>query len=489
MLGGCHSHNAMIYLRGNERDYNEWEQLGNPTWNWRNALKYFKKSEQNKNASLVDFADGMYHSDRGKLIVDNPPGYDPFSEIILTAGLESGYKEVRDFNSGQYVGYGYVQGTIYDGRRQSTLKNFLNSAAKRPNLDIIKKALVRGIDIYDKKATGVRFIYNETNEFVAFNTKEVILSAGSISSPQILMLSGIGPAAHLQRFGIPVNSDLQVGTNLQDHAAVPLFFKFRPDGGDVLRETLDHIYQLAVHNSGPYTGLGVSNVQGFANTVNGSRAKYPDIQQPHVHYKMGTSDLAGYLASHNMVDPAKTALLEQNNQTDVLKTFVTLLRPKSRGTVKLSSRSIYDKPIIDLNLLDVEEDMATLVRGVKYQVAQTRTRVYREYGGQFIRLPIPDCDCLYEFQTDEYYRCYIRQFITTQYHPVGTSKMGPDTDPDAVLDHRLRVKGIKNLRVIDASVMPAIPSANINAATIMIAEKGSDFTKFDWSRFDADYYD
>lgn len=475
MLGGCGSHNAMIYLRGNCRDYDEWERLGNKGWNWPTAPRYFKKSERNQ-----VYPDGKYHSTRGKLIVDDYPNYGPYGETLINAGVECGYPRVNDLNREQYLGYGYTQGTIHNGRRQSTLKNFLNTAANRTNLFVIKNAMVQKIEIWNKKAVGVRFIYNETNEYVAFCKKEVILSAGAIQSPQLLMLSGIGPAAHLRQHGISVKCDSPgVGKNLQDHATLPTYFRFRPDNGNPDLETLESAYQLYANNTGPFTGLGVFNVIGFLNTLNGTKAKYPDIQVLHSDFKRGTQNLAVFLPTINLVESSRTPLLEQNNITDILIAFATLLNPLSRGTVKLRSSSSYDKPLIDLNLLRKNEDLETLLRALKMLVALEKTKAFRERDGQFLRVPIPECDCAFEFGTDDFWRCQIRHFITTIYHPCCTCSMGK-TD-HAVVDHKLRVKGIRYLRVIDASVMPKIVSANPNAAVIMIAEKGADHIKAAWS--------
>lgn len=261
MLGGSHAINVMIYLRGNDRDYDQWEQLGNPTWNWHNALKYFKKSERNRNKKFVRYEHGKYHSARGKLVVDHNGGPDPFGKVLIAAGKDLGYDYVKDPNAGEWIGFSYAQVTLHNGRRQSTAKNFLISASKRPNLHIIKHALVTKIEIENNEAVGVRFTYNDTYNFVARNRKDVILSAGSLSSAHLLLLSGVGPRQHLQDFDIPVKRDLPVGENLQCHVAVPLFFAIRPEHNvtaeDLQQQQLDSIYQLSIHNRGPLTGIGL----------------------------------------------------------------------------------------------------------------------------------------------------------------------------------------------------------------------------------------
>lgn len=479
MLGGSHGINAMLYIRGHDQDYDRWEALGNPTWNYETALKYFKKSEANKNASFVAHKNGKYHSDKGYLIVDTYGEPDPFGDVFIGAGKAFGYDYVEDWNREHLLGYGYAQGTIHKGRRQSVAKTFLGPAKDRPNLHVIKNAHVTRILFDDNEAVGVEFIYNGTLKMVAKIRKEVILSAGAVSSPQLLMLSGIGPKKHLQHFNIPVKVDAAVGKNLQDHLSVVVFFEFHRSSPqqDSPADFLDSIYNYAIHNSGPMASLGVTDLVGFLNTQNGTG--YPDIQLHFVVFKQNALDLKDYLELQEMLDVTKNALLEQNKRSEIGVVYVILLNPQSIGKIELNSGSAADPPKIFANYFEHEDDMATLLRGVKQQVAMTETNTYREHEGEFLHLPIPDCD-RFAFKSDDYFRCYIQHFSWTLYHPVGTSKMGPDSDSDAVVDHRLRVKGVKGLRQIDAGIMPVLVSANTNAATIMIGERGADFIKEDW---------
>lgn len=444
------------------------------------------------NKKFVRYKRGKYHNRRGKLIVADYTYRDPYSKTIIAAGIESGYRRVKDFNRGKRIGYGYHQGTIYKGRRQTTAKRFLNSASKRFNLHVIKHALVYRIVIVDKQAIGVQFILNNKT-FTAYNRKEVILSAGAISSPQILMLSGVGPADHLKEFGIPVVKDLAVGENLQDHVAVPVYFKFPPASrGNQRTKQLDDIYRFAIHNDGPFTGVHLLSVAAFCNSVNGSADFYPDYQLAVERKQCGDlgtaygSDMERSMSGYKD-GPTKTTLLEHSTRGDIISVSPVLLYPKSRGSVKLKSASIYDKPIIDFNFFDYKIDMDTMLRALKQQIAAGRTHAYRKRGGKLIDLPLPECDCDHARHSDDWYRCYIRQLSSTIFHPVGTCKMGPHTDPDAVVDHELRVRGIQNLRVVDASVMPTITGANTNGPTIMIAEKGADFIKARW-KYKSSFY-
>lgn len=479
MLGGSHGMNAMLYIRGHDRDYNGWEALGNPTWNYETALKYFKKSEANKNESFVAYQNGKYHNDKGQLIVDSYGEPDPFADVFIGAGKEFGYNFIDDWNGEDLLGYAFAQGTIFKGRRQSVAKTFLVPAKDRANLHIIKHAHVTRILFDGTEAVGVEFIYKGEHKMVAKNRREVILSAGAVSSPPLLMVSGVGPKEQLQQFGIPVVADAAVGKNLQDHVYVPLYFEFHRSSPqqDTPTDMLDNVYNYAIHNSGPLTRFGVSNLVAFLNTQNGTG--YPDIELHYVVFKQNAPELDAYLKIEKVRDPAASALIEQNKRSEIGIIYVILLNPKSIGKIELNSGSAGDAPKIFPNYFDHEDDMATMLRAVKQQVAMSGTEAYRKHEGEFLHLPIPECD-RFAFKSDDYMLCYARYFSWTLYHPVGTSKMGPDSDSDAVVDHRLRVKGVSRLRQIDAGIMPVIVSANTNAATIMIGERGADLIKEDW---------
>ncbi|XP_059622519.1 glucose dehydrogenase [FAD, quinone]-like [Phlebotomus argentipes] len=348
MLGGTSSVNGMIYLRGNEEDFNTWEALGNPTWGWKNVLNYFKKSENNQ-----DF-DGFYHSQDGPLSVQLFTNNDTINLLLTESAEEMGFKFLPDINADEHIGFVHFQRTIKSGVRESTATAFLNPIKDRPNLHVVKHAHVYNLEIDENGAvSGVTMNLRGQKILKAFAKKEVILSAGVIASPQILMLSGIGPALHLQNLGIPVILDLPVGKNLQDHTTVPLFVKLRPskEKPDTQAETLQSFAEFLFNHKGDFS-VNMIETMGLVNFHN-QLEKYPNFQILFAAFKRG-------------------------------------------------------------------------------------------------------------------------------FHPVGTVKMGPDSDPGAVVDHRLRVKGAKGLRVIDASIMPLVTSGNTNAPTIMIAEKASDFVKEDW---------
>lgn len=483
-LGGSHGANAMLYLRGNRRDYDNWHDLGNPTWGYDEVLKYFRKSEQNLDEDLVKFENGKYHSDKGLLKVGRYRAQNDSNAIedcFVAAGKEFGYNFVDDFNSNTLLGYARGQGTVFNGRRQTTAKAFLIPAKDRPNLHIIKYAHATKVNIDGNgKATGVEFIYKGKENLIANVKKEIVISGGAISSPQLLLLSGIGPAKYLKKLEIPLKKDLAVGKNLQDHLIVPMFFSFHKSKADQLQSEnmLQDTIDFYLYGKGEYTGLGITDLVAFLNTVNGTG--YPDIEIHHFAYKKDSIALKTYLQIVGFSDEVQAALIEESKTSELAMVFVVLLNPKSKGSIKLNSVDPFEKPYIFANYLDEKEDWQTILNGVKYEYNQVHSKTFKEHEGTFVQLPLKECN-KFSFASDEYFKCYINQLSTTVYHPAGTCKMGPKTDKKSVVDPRLRVHGIPNLRVADTSIMPNIVSANTNAPTIMIGEKCADFIKEDWN--------
>lgn len=445
-LGGSSSMNLMLYVRGNVNDYDNWSSLGNKGWDFESVLPYFKKSEFNHFPQFVYEDNGRYHNDSGPLNIDFY-GDSPFAKVFIDAGMEDGYRFINDINANDHIGYTKVQGTCYQGRRQSTAKAFLATAKNRKNLHVVKYGLVENI-LLDKhnRAYGIEY-KREGKTIKAYAKREVILSAGAIMSPIIMMLSGIGPKEHLKEHKIPVRYDSPVGKHLIDHLYTLIFFEFDPTPTNV--NANDNTYNLAVHNSGPLTSVGISPLCAFINTD--KSAKFPNIQLMYFWYTQNSPNLPAYIKTRLLNYAISKKLTDINQKRDIGAILVTMLHPNSTGYIKLNSSSICDKPIIKPRYFSEKGDYDIMINALRHQISYTSSKSYSGKNGKFIRLPLPECD-VHEFDSEHYWKCYILYMGATLYHPVGTCKMGPHTDPESVVDNRLKVRGVEGLRVIDASM-------------------------------------
>lgn len=393
--------------------------------------------------------------------------------------------EIVDVNGAQQTGYAWYQFTMRRGTRCSTAKAFLRPVRLRQNLHIslFSHATKVLIDKESKRAFGMEFIRDGEKQIV-YAKREVILSAGAISSPQLLMLSGIGPATHLQEIGIEVIQDSPgVGKNLQDHIAVGgLAFRIDHPVSLVMSRlvNINSALRYAVTEDGPLTSSIGLEVVSFINTKYANASDdWPDIEFMLTSASTPSDGGTQAKKAHGLTDEFYNEVFGELHNKDVFGIFPMMLRPKSKGFIKLRSRNPLDYPLMYHNYLTHPDDVGVLREGVKAALAVAETKAMKRFGARFHSKPVPNCKHL-PLYTDEYWECLIRQYTMTIYHVSCTAKMGPASDPMAVVDPELRVYGIKGLRVIDASIMPAITNGNINAPTIMIAEKGADLIKSTW---------
>lgn len=440
VLGGSSSLNAMIYIRGHYHDYDQWRDLGNPGWGYADVLPHFKKSEDNERGA------SEYHGAGGPLHVAELRSINPLSQTFVEAAEQAGFKRNPDFNGEQQDGFGPYQVTQRQGRRHSAAAAFLHPAMSRANLTVITGAQVSGLVLEGKRASAISFQQGKASRQERAE-REIIVCGGAIGSPQLLMLSGIGPADHLRSLGIAVRCDLPgVGANLQDHPAVPVAYECTKPVSLASAESLANLIRYTAFKSGPLTS-NVGEAGGFIRTS-------PAIAAPDVQYHFAP----GYFVEHGF----------QQIPGHAFTLGPTLLRPYSRGRITLRSANPQDAPLIRANYLADPRDMQRMLAGVRIARTIAAANAFAKYRGREL-CPGP------EAKDDKALRAHIAKYTETLYHPVGTCKMG--NDATAVVDAELRVRGVDGLRVVDASVMPVVPGGNTNAPTIMIAEKAADILK------------
>ncbi|MEG1627040.1 GMC family oxidoreductase [Pseudomonas sp.] len=441
VFGGCSSINGLIFIRGQRADYDAWASAGNVGWGWDDVLPYFRRAENN------DLGPGPTRGTDGPLSASSIKARHPLTEGFIGAAKELGVPHVQDFNSGEQEGVGYYQLTTRKGLRCSTAVAYLHPAKRRANLTIESLAQAEKILFDGTRAVGVQYRQNGQSLSVKAR-REVILSAGALQSPQLLQLSGVGPAQLLKTFNIAAVHNLPgVGENLQDHLQIRLIYECtRPiTTNDDLRSPLRKLrmgLQWLLTRSGPLA-IGINQGGLFTRVLEQSAT--PDIQY---HFGTLSADSAG-----GSVHPFSGFTMS-----------VCQLRPESRGYVRITSTDPMQPPSMQPNYLSTELDRKTVIAAVRY------TRKLAETGPlkQLIRREFRPGS---ETQSDEQILEFCRQYGATIFHPSGTCKMG--NDPLAVVDSRLRVHGVQGLRVVDCSIMPTLVSGNTNVPVVMIAEKAS----------------
>ncbi len=442
LLGGSSSINAMIYIRGNSQDYDNWESLGNQGWNYQEVLTYFKKAE-NQSRGI-----SQYHGIQGLLNVTDLGDRHPLSETFVKAGTEFGFNSNHDFNGIQQEGIGFYQVTQKNQQRHSAATAYLKPVLSRKNLTVKTNSQVLRILFEGTRAIGL--IYKNKNTNIEHQVKinqEVILSAGTINTPQLLMISGIGCKNHLKSLDIPLLVDLPgVGENLQDHLFVSIIYKSTQPITLANLKKPYNIIKYFLFKRGALTS-NIAEAGGFIKTAN----DLDDINLQ-LHFVPGT------LINHGFT--------KRNEHGFTL--CPTLLYPQSKGNITLRSKNPLEPPVIQPNYLDNQKDLDVLLAGVKVSRQILQQKAFNNFRGEEL---LPNS----HIQTNQDITNFIRNTAESLYHPVGSCKMGNDSM--SVVNSKLQVYGTQRLRVVDASIMPNIIGGNTNAPTIMIAEKAADIIK------------
>jgi len=445
-LGGSSSINGMLYVRGQKEDYDEWQALGNEGWGYRDMLPYFIRSEHHET-----LAGTPYHGKGGNLHISAPESAEyPMSEAFVDAARQAGFVYSSDFNGANQEGVGYFHLNIKNGRRFGAADAYLKPAMNRQNLTVLTDAHVKKVVFGGKRAVAVE-LRHKGQDRVLRADREIILSGGAINSPQLLQLSGIGERAELEKLGIQCHHELpSVGRNLQEHVDACVLVSSRKNNGftaslggllKMLPDTIRYIFSKRGKLAKSITEAG-----GFIKSSD--RVDRPDVQ---LHMLPLLFD-----------DSGRDLKLMSNPGYSV---HVCVLRPKSTGTVTITSADPFAAPEIDYNFFADPDDCKVMVDGIRQARRILAARAFDDYRGEEIH-PGPDC------QSDEQILEKVKEKVGLVYHPVGTCKMG--TDELAVVDPQLKVRGLEGLRVVDASIMPRLTSGNTNAPTIAIAEKAAD---------------
>lgn len=450
----------MIYVRGHPNDYEKWKELGNKGWGYKDLRPFFENFEEEFGLSSNDFHENPWYS-----ILDKA-----WQDIGLTTKDNKTYEALEGTKVAKLL--------IKNGKRFNSAKHFLKSLK---NLYVMKNTKVQKvlIDLNSKIATGVQLEHKSGIVMEIRAAKEVILSAGSIMTPQILMLSGIGPKKHLDEVNVGCLLDLPVGKNLQDHAILHLFFK--TNLSTLVTEDMINLFvvQYMLTRSGPFSNIGIFNLLTFIDINNDT---YPDLQFYHSHYvKDDKIMLNRNMKIMGYKDKIITAIEKINKIGDIFVIHASVLHPKSKGEILLKDNEPELDPVIKTNYFTQPEDIELYLKSVQLIKDLEKTHIFKKFGMELIRLEIEACLNLSEI---DYWVCYLKHIASTVYHPVGTVKMGNRNDITSVVDDSLKIHGIKRLRVVDASVMPDITGGNTLAPTLVIAEKAADIMKKEYRVLD-----
>jgi len=486
ILGGTSSINFMIYNRGNRRDFDRWAAAGNTGWSYDEVLPYFLKSE---NAQLYGLERSRYHNHSGPLHVEDVRFRSKIVHAFVRGAQQTGHK-YTDYNGESQIGVSYVQATTKNGQRHSAFRAYIEPIrSDRLNLHILTfaKVLKVIIDPQTKSAKGVELNYRGFN-YKIFARKEVILSAGTFNSPQLLMLSGIGPSDNLKAIEVPVIKELPVGMQLYDHMCHfgPTFIT-NTTGETIFQSNIN----LAMVKSFAFLGdpsTMLSSIGGVESLtflkVPGSKepADMPDIELITVDGSLASDAGSALKNGANFKNEIYRDVYQDlaQRKQDHFSVLVMQFHPKSVGRLWLHNRNPFEWPRINPKYFQRDEDVEFLLQGIKETIKITKSPALQKLGTRLHTKKIPGCGN-FNFGSDDYWRCSIRTMSYTLHHQVATCRMGPETDRSAVVSPELKVHGISNLRVVDTSIIPFPPTAHTNAASFMIGEKASDLIKNEWN--------
>lgn len=448
VLGGGSAINGMVYLRGHRDDYDRWERAGASGWSYADCLPYFLKCERNER-----FRDS-WHGHQGPLRISDVRADHPLNQMFIDACITAGMKPNADVNGAEQEGVGRMQTNQHGGMRDSTARAYLDPARRRANLVVMTNAFAHRIRLHNGRAIGVDVLHDGVIRSLDAG-KEVIVSAGTLSTPKLLMLSGIGPRAELDRHGIACHVDMPgVGANLQEHPGVIIDFEMTiPTLNQIAHSPLRYLaaaLQYVISRRGPASSP-IAHVVGFFKTD--PSAALPDVQ---LHFAPFAYEFDG-----------KSIGLAKSNRVGVA---INVCRPETRGAIRLRSADPAAPPVIDHQLMGSANDVATLIRAGRMIQRAFSSSPLREACSGPVN-PGPDV------HSDSQWEAFLRERGFLMYHPVGTCRMG--SDPASVVDPRLKVRHVSGLRIVDASVMPTVPAANTNGPTIMLAEKAADLIRGD----------
>lgn len=481
-LGGSSGTNAMLWVVGNDKDYDGWAAQGCTGWSYNEVLPYLKKVENNTDPSIV--GDGTYHGTTGNVTVSSNPNDDPIIPLLQNAYVELGYPVLNDYNARKYIGFVKLQSTIKRGERMTSYRAYIAPVMNNTNLYVMKNSLAVKInfDSTKTKATSVVVQTSQANcrTITITATKEVIVSAGALGSPQILQRSGIGRPADLTPLGITPVQDLNVGYNLMDHVYSAVMFKINPNAAP---QTTADLFADALKYFGNRTGnfstFGIVNVEGFIDTLNVTGTN-PDITLVPYRFPKNQIYFAEVLTNFGYQDCYIKLLVDLNANYEILLVFVIVLQPYSRGTIKINSIDPTTKPTIVSGFYTDSRDRDTQVRGIRKLLEVMNTTAMASLQPSVIRFPCTaECN-QYADNSDDYWYCYTKYLSLCEWHPSGTCKMGNSTATGAVVDPNLKVFGVKNLRVCDNGIMPMVTRANTQTAAYVIGQKCADFIKTAW---------